>query len=76
MTKKAERAAIYGLVNGLGYAGDPETKSRLVQSAQRAANRGDWGSLIEMGAAYLVGAAVGSSLRNPRQAPTSPQKWW
>jgi len=63
MATRAEAAAIYGIVNGLGYRGDPDVKSRLIQSAHRAVNRGDWDALVGMGLAYLFGAALGSSFR-------------
>ncbi len=66
MTTRVENAGIYGFVNGLGYRGDPATRRRLVQSAQRAANRGDWGDVLGMGAAYLIGSALGASLRGKR----------
>jgi hypothetical protein len=59
MPSSIEDAGIYGFVNGLGYHGDPTTKNRLIQRAQRAANRGDWEIVLEMGLAYLLGAGIG-----------------
>ncbi len=59
----AEQTGVYGLVNGLGYAGDPAERARIIRSAQRAADRGDWEHLLGMGAAYLLGVAIGSAVR-------------
>lgn len=66
MTTRTESAGIYGLINGLGFPGDQRTKTRLIQSAQRAASRSDWETLAKMGVAYLIGSAIGASLRGRR----------
>jgi hypothetical protein len=63
MTNRVQAAGVYGLVNGLGYRGDRDVKSRLIRSAQRAAGRGDWDTIVQMGLAYLLGSALGSSVR-------------
>lgn len=63
MAKRTEEAAVYGLVNGLGAHGNPTTKRRIIRSAQRAASRGDWDKLVELGVSYLIGAYIGGTIR-------------
>ena len=68
MRKTTQEIGVYGVVNGLGFRGDPKEKAKLLRRARRAAERGDFGLLIEYLAAYGVGAWAGASLR---QAITS-----
>lgn len=75
MSTRVEQAGIYGFVNGLGYSGDAETKSRLIKTARRAANRGDWDLLFTMGLAYVLGSAVGSSFRGQPQRASASAVW-
>lgn len=75
MTTRVQRAGMYGLVRGLGFPADSDTKSRLIKSAQRAANRGDWDALIQMGLAYLAGSVVGGSVRRSYQTRGRSQDW-
>lgn len=64
MKTRNRQAGIYGFVNGLGYRGDPATKRRLIRRAQRAADRGDWETLLEMGLTYVAGVALGAYLND------------
>jgi hypothetical protein len=76
MRKTTREIGAYGVVNGLGLRGDPKEKAKLLRRARRAAERGDFGLLIEYLAAYGVGAWAGANLRhaitnlaNPPQSP-------
>ena len=74
MRSTTEQTGIYGFVNGVGLSGDPATKRKLLQRAQRAANRGDLDTLTRMAAAYLIGAGVGSYVRGVVQQTRSGRK--
>lgn len=75
MATRVQAAGIYGFVNGLGYPGDRSEAKRLIHSAQRAVQRGNWDLVLEMGLAYLFGATVGSSIRTAAQAHTEAARW-
>lgn len=74
MKTRNRQAGIYGFVNGLGYRGDPATKQKLIRRTQRAADCGDWETILEMGLAYLVGAGVGAYV-NERLAGNRSTRW-
>lgn len=63
MRKTTQEIGVYGMVNGLGLRGDPKDKAKLLRRARRAAERGDFGLLLEYLAAYGVGAWAGANLR-------------
>lgn len=67
MRKTTQEIGVYGVVNGLGLSGDPKEKAKLLSRARRAAERGDFGLLLEYLAAYGVGAWVGARLRRAIQ---------
>jgi hypothetical protein len=75
MNSTQAEIGVYGFVNGLGFRGDQETKARLLRSAQRAANRGDFDTLLGMGVAYIIGAALGSSVRPANPSQGAPVRW-
>jgi hypothetical protein len=71
MTTMVERAGVYGLVNGLGVHGTSREKERILASASRAANRGEWARVLELAASYGLGVYVGSLIREA----TRPRDW-
>lgn len=62
MRKTTEEIGAYGVMNGLGFRGDQVEKAKLVRRAQRAAERGDYGLLLEYLAAYGAGTWAGARL--------------
>lgn len=63
MTKAEEEIGAYGLVNGLGLHGDREIKTKLIRRVARAANRGDWETVLNYVVAYGLGRSIGSWAR-------------
>ncbi len=73
MRKTTEGIAAYGIVNGLGFGGDPEVKAKLLRRVGRALGQGDVGRLLEYLVAYGFGNWVGSSVRNSLPAPSDSE---
>ena len=63
MVTTTERIAAYGLVNGLGLAGEPKERAKLIQSVGRAIERGDMARVFRLAASYGVGVYAGSIIR-------------
>lgn len=63
MRMTTQEIGAYGVVNGFGLHGDPKEKAKLLCRAQRAAERGDYGVLLEYLLAYGAGAWAGARLR-------------